>query len=1151
MRFLIIATVSLVGMAAMAYFLRVPLRDDIIRQVLRIAEEQGIRVGYDAVWGDIFGGINFSHLTVIRDADHHFQADRVELSYRLLPYLLENRVDIRSVRLTRPYVRWVLPEERRTQPEPLDPGFSLDLASLHIRDGLVELTDTLILDGIQLDMSLKVRPHRLNGRLRRASAHLQLNGKERLYLRSAKTNFAYAAPDTIHLDDLLLLTRRSKLRGEIHLEEGSWGVVLEEASIDLSEVDPETLEGRLTARARIGENSTGYAGDLTLNLEDVRSGDLRLANAGLEMKGEAGVFNITLGANDGELGRIATFGILNLAREEIGARLAIEKIELYQGAGLPLSLTGEIKANYLVEEKAVIVDLGIDQIELYPAPGYPVSFTGNINASYLLEQREGEIKGTLEGIRVQATSLGNCRFDLGFGEDKVKLRELLLKEDLSLVSANGELSSEGIKGVLEIRSFQMAGLGMLNPLGAPAEVDGELEIAGKKDSPLISGIVLIRSQEAFFEKLEANLASFDPLNLTGLAKLDVQGIPGLGEEKIELAATIKDGFLEANALAGSDMSLMTNGLITLDSEHHIYEYGCERLMLVISADTIENRFPFVLGQAADSIYLSPTFLFVGAGELATTGSWRPGKLPRWELSLYDIELATLGRIFNLPANSDGSIWGQIASRGGTEDRTIHLDLGAADLHVGDMEADSLILTGTIDASKLEFDAAFVLAQDRSTAKGYLYYDLKDSLPIHSFDVHAHLDNIGVWPFEFLKDIVEVRTGEIKGELHASGTLEEPDLKGWINVRNAELYVPVIDLTSERADADVLFDNGRVIIDRLDADVGAGSIEGRGDYTLFTEPYPFFFGLRVQDVTFSPDRHISAVCNGTLTLEGTYITPLMIDGKIDLKEALFTYRLGEEIRVISPAAPAPDPSLPPPPPVYVNLDIQGEKNIWIRNNDMDIEVIPDLEIILRDDPMPQIVGDLRVKRGSVYYLDHQFRLDPARSKIVFPPTEELDPEFDIWASKLTNEIDSSRGSPEVIKITLHMAGTLTEPIIEFYSNPPVWSESEIISYLHLNIATAFVQGVVRDVTSPIQNWTRLDVFSIEDLGMQDVPTKVTFGKYISDKLFASYTLALSQREPGENQHQFRIEYDVGKNQDIVLERDEEGAHNLRYQIKLRY
>ncbi|MEA3311610.1 MAG: translocation/assembly module TamB domain-containing protein, partial [candidate division WOR-3 bacterium] len=393
--------------------------------------------------------------------------------------------------------------------------------------------------------------------------------------------------------------------------------------------------------------------------------------------------------------------------------------------------------------------------------------------------------------------------------------------------------------------------------------------------------------------------------------------------------------------------------------------------------------------------------------------------------------------------------------------------------------------------------------------------------------------------------------EVKGELHASGTLANPDIEGWVNVRNAEVYVPAIDLTSERTDADILFDNGRVIVDRLDANIGTGSIEGRGDYTLFTEPYPFFFGLRVNDVIFSPDRHISAVCSGNLTLEGTYITPLMIDGKMTLKEALVTYGLGDEIRVISPAAPLRDPSLPPPPPTYLNLTIKGEKNIWIRNNDMDIEVIPDLEIIVRDDPMPQIVGELRVKRGSAYYLDHQFRLDPARSRIIFPPIEELDPEFDIWASMRTSELDSSRGKPEVIEITLHMAGTLTEPILEFYSDPPVWSESEIISYLHLNLATAFVQGVVRDVTSPIQNWARLDVFSIEDFAMQDVPTKVTFGKYISDKLFASYTVAISQRVPGENQHQFRVEYDVGRNQDIILERDEEGAHNLRYQIKLRY
>jgi hypothetical protein len=1115
MRFLIIAAVSLIGMAAMAYFLRIPLRDDIIRQVLRIAEEQGVRVDYDAVWGDLFGGINLSNLSVIQDEDHSFYADQVRLSYRLIPYLLEKRIDIRSVRLIRPHVRWVLPLEKEEEREPLDPGFSLDLTSFHIRSGYLELADTLMVEGIQLDISLHVRPHHINGRLRRASALLRLNGEERLRLRSAKTNFAYAAPDTVHLDDLFLLTQRSKLRGEIHLLGPSWDVGFEEASIDLSEIDPQTLEGRLAAQGRVGEDSTGFGGGFTLDIEGARVGEFSLADVNMALGGEGGNFEISLSASDPSLGRITSAGTMRLKRE------------------------------------GVSVDLAIEEVELFPAPGWPVSFKGKVTAGYSLQEKEGEIRGTLEEIGIHTMRWEHCRFDAAFAGETIRLREFLLTQGFTRIQAEGVFSPDTITSSVGIQSFQMASLGELNPLGAPAEVDAELEVEGDKGAPKISGIVLVRSDEAFFERIEANLASFDPLNFAGTATLDVGGVTGVVKEKIDLKATIEDGFLEAAASAGPDMSLTTKGLITLDWERNIYEYGCEELILVISADTIENRFPFVLGKAADSIYLSPTFLFVGAGELATTGSWRPGKLPRWELSLYDIELATLGRIFNLPANSSGLIWGQIASRGETEDRTIHLDLGAADLRVGDMEADSLSFTGVLDTSKLEFDAAFVLAQGRSTAKGYLCYDLKDSIPIQSFDLEAHLDNIGVWPFEFLKDILEVRTGEVKGELHASGTLEEPDLKGWVNIRNAELYVPVIDLTSERADADVLFDNGRAIIDRLDADVGAGSIQGRGDYTIFTEPYPFFFGFRVKDVVFSPERHISAVCSGNLTLEGTYITPLMIDGKIDLKEALFTYRLGEEIRVISPVAPLPDPSLPPPPPVYVNLDIRGEKNIWIRNNDMDIEVIPDLEIILRDDPMPQIIGELRVKRGSAYYLDHQFRLDPARSRIVFPPTEELDPEFDIWASKLTNEIDSSRGSPEVIKITLHMAGTLTEPILEFYSDPPVWSESEIISYLHLNLATAFIQGVVRDVTSPIQNWARLDVFSIEDFAMQDVPTKVTFGKYISDKLFASYTLALSQRKPGENQHQFRVEYDVGKNQDIILERDEEGAHNLRYQIKLRY
>jgi len=1100
-------------MVVMAYFLKTPLRDDVIRQALRIADEQGIYVDYGAVWGNIFGAINFSHLTVLQDEDHYLQADRVQLSYRLIPYLFERRIDIRSVRLIRPRIRWVLPEERPEEPEPFDPEFSLDLAAFHIRSGRIELADTLIFDEIQLDATLHVRPHQLYGRLRRASATVYLKGAERLRLRSAKTNFAYAAPDTVHLKDLSVRTRHSELRGEIHLQGASWDVTFKKADIDLSEIDPEMLQGHLLAQGRVGEDSAGFAGGFRLDLEGMKAGKFKIADVTAVLEGKGGSFDLSLSASDDKLGRIVTSGNMRLDREFVS------------------------------------VNLELEEVNLITAPDWPLTCKGEIAVDYRIRQKRGEIKARLEKIGIHTMQWEHCSFDAAFAGAVIEVREFLLTHGFTRIEAAGTLSPDTLTGSVSVQGLQMSSLGELNPLNSPAEADAQLQIEGTRDAPLISGILLVRSQEAFFEKIEAEFTSFDPVNFLGKAILDVEGISSPAREKINLTATVEDGFLQANASAGPHISLSTSGLINLDSDRKAREYNCDRLVLVVNQDTIENRFPFVAGQAGDSIYLSPTFFFVGAGELATAGSWRPGALPRWELSVYDVELATLGRIFDLPEEMSGLVWGQIASRGEGDRRRIIFDLGASGLNLEDLNADSLAISGSLDTTMIEFEAALV-GSGTSNANGHLTYSLKDTIPVQSFDVHLTLDDIGVRPFEFLRKVVQVRSGTITGDLHASGTLDKPDLKGWVYVRGGELYVPVIDLTCRRADADILFNNGKVIVDRLDANVGAGSVQGRGDYDIFTENHPFFFGFRFKEVVFSPDRHISALCTGNITLEGTQNTPLLIDGKIDLKQALITYGLGDEIKVTSPNAPTPNPDRPPPPPTYINLTIKGEKNIWIRNNDMDIEVAPDLEIIQRDELIPQIVGDLRVKRGKVYYLDHQFRLDPARSKIIFPPTEELDPEFDIWASMGTNETDSSRGAPQVIKITLHMAGTLTEPILEFYSDPPVWSESEIISYLHLNLATAFIQGVVRDVTNPVKDWARLDVLSIEDFGISDVPTKVTFGKYISDKLFASYTLSLSKEQTG-NQHQFRIEYEVGRNQDIVLERDEEGAHNLRYQIKIRY
>ncbi len=1164
LRFAVFAAISIAGILVFAYFFRVPLRDDLVKQLLVEASKQGFRVEYDAVWGDLFGDVNFKNLKVIQDEDHRLSADMVNLSYGLIPLLFEQRFEIRSVKLVRPRVRWLLPEVPPDSAQVFDPGFNLDLYNLSIRSGRVELADTLIVENIQISTKLQVRPHKVEGRLRNANLVVLLNGKERLRVRQAKSNFSYSAPKELSLKGLLLNTDKSTIKGDLALGDSTWMLNLAETRIDLSEISPDLLSGKMILKGKIAEGKKGYGGDFLLKIDDVQTGEIKLSEATLTLKGKEGNFDFTMQGQGPSLGKLETAGKINASREALSGNIDIKNLELYDSSGLALKLSGNLAGNYSIEGKNLEGEFAIERAEIYPVSDTRIDFTGKLTGNYSFEEKQGGAKGNLDEIRFQNMPWGRSEMEFTFGKSFLNIKDFVLIHELSQLRASGYVSEDTISASFDIHSFPLGSLGKLNPLGTPADIDASLSLQGSLKNPLLSGTLLARSDESFFSSLEASCESFGPSNLSGNASVNLKGLKAPSGRSFSLSLDSRDGYLKAFAGDGKDMSLVTSGLLRVDWGNGTTEYECDNLVFVANEDSVSNRFPFVIGQAGDSLFLGPTFLFVGQGELAAAGSWRFKEMPRLELSLYDVNLATFGGLLGLPEGATGNLWGQVASRDEEGTRSVIIDLGASDVHLAGLDADSFNFSGTLDTSRLDFQMSLKRGEAISTASGYSYYNLRDSSLIGDFDVQASINDIGVWPFAFLKDIMPVRSGIVTGELSAKGRLPAPDITGWLKVQNAELYLPVMDITSQSADADIFFKNGKVIIDRLDATIirekEKGLLQGRGDYALFAPGHPFYLGIICQNVPFSPDRHVFAVGSGNLTLKGTDTTPLWVKGNIDIKKGIITYGLGDEMRFTSPYTPPVNPNLPPPPPTYLDLTITGNNNIWLSNRDMQVEVIPNLDIKLRDDQYnPQITGTIGVKQGTFFWMGNSLKFDPTKSMIIFPPTAELNPELDLWASMKTDVIDSSGGYPQVITVYIHLSGTLYQPVPEFYSEPPVWTDSDIITYLnsHLvpgdlseaNYASAISEMLInmgaQQISPFLSDWIRLDIFRVENIGTKE--SSVTVGKYFGDRWFASYTFALSDPTAA----QFKVEYEIGKNQDIVLERDENGANSLRWQFKYRF
>jgi autotransporter translocation and assembly factor TamB len=246
---------------------------------------------------------------------------------------------------------------------------------------------------------------------------------------------------------------------------------------------------------------------------------------------------------------------------------------------------------------------------------------------------------------------------------------------------------------------------------------------------------------------------------------------------------------------------------------------------------------------------------------------------------------------------------------------------------------------------------------------------------------------------------------------------------------------------------------------------------------------------------------------------------------------------------------------------MNLKIRGERNIWLRNREADIEFGGELYVIKEHTPL-YLSGMLETRRGNFYWLNHILSI--TMGKVTFIPEEEIDPELDIWAEMNTRDKDPTTGEPIIIK--LHCFGPLSEPIFEFFTDPPGrYSEQDIITYLSLNITWQELESMKggeyvgkilpqsillwleSDVTRRIRQYTGLDYFVIEGPFLESEETaKVTVGKYISKDLFITYTYGITTIS-----NEFNVEYFIDDKNEILIRRDEGGEYSLQYQYRIRF
>ncbi len=440
-----------------------------------------------------------------------------------------------------------------------------------------------------------------------------------------------------------------------------------------------------------------------------------------------------------------------------------------------------------------------------------------------------------------------------------------------------------------------------------------------------------------------------------------------------------------------------------------------------------------------------------------------------------------------------------------------------------------------------------------TAKGFVA--LKDS------KIKINFKNIRPWVLPFLNNFMEKPDGLLNGEIEFSGDLEEFRLKGNAEIKDASFGINVIGARFDSGYAQVRFSENQILFETIKSRVYSGSlihsgikswVSGGGVVKL--EPkfavknFRFDFSFQNAPLQYQNLAYGIGTGNISLVMKDEIMS---YNGNINIKEGIIPIEFGTRLETGAEEKQAN---------YRMNLKISAERNIWLRNRDTDIEFGGEVYFIKEKAPL-YISGMLETKRGNYYWLNHILKI--TSGKITFIPQEIIDPELDFWAELNTRERDPNTN--QEIKILLHCTGPISEPVLEFFSDPPIYSEQDILTYLNLNITWHELESMKQgeyvgrilpqtilawlesDVSRRLRAYTGLDYFRIEaPFFSPEEKTKLTVGKYVSKKLFITYTYDITSFS-----NEFNVEYFIDDRNEILIKRDETGEYNLQYQYRIRF
>lgn len=476
---------------------------------------------------------------------------------------------------------------------------------------------------------------------------------------------------------------------------------------------------------------------------------------------------------------------------------------------------------------------------------------------------------------------------------------------------------------------------------------------------------------------------------------------------------------------------------------------------------------------ADGLFVSNLNLQRTDGEqgtIAVNGAIPPNGVADLRVAIDNMDLALIRELMPTVPPIAGVVHLDATLSGPANDPDLVLDGWVSDLLYRDVAADSLALRGRYADRVFNANAAVSTAgTDLATAeaaipmvltlgeRGVPSFELLRNEPLRAV---VRADSLPAALLASAIPLVYEPTGVVSAELTAGGSMEQPALRGWAEIRDGAATFGDLGVRYDGMAGRLTFDGEQVRIDSLVVHGGDGTASATGTIRLVDLETPELY-IQVSMDGFhaiANEEIADLIVSGSVGLAGRMPRPVLT-GNVSVDEGtLFFPDFGQEapleLTEIELGEIAADTALIEAvgPGFVQNVQIQElnvalEEGVWMEAPTARVEIRGAL-IVYRTGRIMRLYGDLEASRGT-----YQLTIGPiARDfdvtggSVRFLGTPDLNPQLDITAEHDVRTAGAG-GGPATLTIVVRVTGTAEYPRVALTSDTSTpLPESELLNYL---------------------------------------------------------------------------------------------------------